>query len=84
VLKLVAQYALAGLLGVLARAGTIVSDDLVAHQTIDWLVVIGESIKVIVPLLPTLAIAMHLNDIGTAKAAREPRLRLRQPPEPTS
>jgi hypothetical protein len=78
--KLILQYVAAGLLGVLSRAGGIVADDLVSHQDVDWLVVLGESIKTVLPLISTLAVAMHLNDIGSHAAAT--RLRLRQPPTP--
>jgi hypothetical protein len=77
-IRLILQYAAAGLLGVASRAGGLVADDLVSHQDIDWPVVLGESIKTVLPLISTLAVAMHLNDIGSHVASR--RLRLRQPP----
>jgi MFS superfamily sulfate permease-like transporter len=76
-LKLLSQYALAGLLGVLSVAGTIVSDDLVMHHEVDWPVVLGESIRAVLPLIPALAVAMHLNDLGTAKAAAHIKARMR-------
>ena len=39
-IRLILQYAAAGLLGVASRAGGLVADDLVSHQDIDWPVVL--------------------------------------------